>query len=68
MSKIFVSRQVSNDFATLSEKLPLANRKKFAQAVRDLFDRKITSEEGEFSEFYITNADLRSLFVRFATK
>lgn len=57
MEKIFVSRLVSKDFYKIYQKFSPVGKKKFARAVRELFDKKIISE-GEYPSFKITFQDL----------
>lgn len=48
-------------FAEISQKLPKQSRKDFTFIVKELADRKVTSQEGEYKEFKVTLDDLLEL-------
>ncbi len=62
MGKVFDSRKTGKEFFEMSEMLTEGKKKIFADSVRALSEKKKLSEEGEYSEFYVTQKDLRKLF------
>lgn len=61
MKNIFQTREAMRKFAEISQKLPKRSRKDFTFIVKELADRKVTSQEGEFKEFKVTLDDLLEL-------
>ena len=61
MNSIFANKKASSRFADALTFLPAAQSKRFADKVRALFDKKITSLEGEYNEFQITESDIKNI-------
>ena len=57
MENIFENRKTSQMFYNILMKFKDVERKEFSRCVRALFDRKVTSEEGEFDSFKINIGD-----------
>lgn len=59
---MFESKKSTIRFAVLSNRMNMQHgveaKEKFTQYVKELFDQKITSEEGEYDSFKITEKDL----------
>lgn len=58
---MFVDRKTMRAFADASNFLQGDEREELTRRVKELFDRKIVSENDEFNEFYITMFDLESI-------
>ena len=58
---IFESRKGMLKFARISNSLSGSARAVFTSAVKDLFDRKSVSENGQYDSFKITEKDLDAL-------
>lgn len=63
-AKMFDSKKTAKYFLDMCDVLgetgePL--REEFVQEVKDLFDAKVTSEEGVYDSYKITEADLNAL-------
>ena len=60
--KTFKSRKVERKFTDILEVFPTKyGRNAFVNAVKDLRDKKITSQEGEYTEFLVTEKDLLNI-------
>lgn len=60
---MFQDSKASKRFYDISEQLSGEQKKKFSVEVRNLFDRKTTSYDGEYSTFKITTDDLRDILL-----
>jgi len=58
---MFEDSKASKFFAELSDMLADRQRNQFSVKVRNLFDKKSVSEEGQYNEFKITVADLKKI-------
>lgn len=58
---IFQDRRASREFYIIMMRLQVLERTKFSQLVRELFDRKTVSEEGEYKTFKVTVEDIQTI-------
>lgn len=58
---IFQNRKALKLFAEISDALEGKERKAFTEKVMQLFEDKVVSEEGEYQEFKITEADVKRI-------
>lgn len=56
--KILKDRKTEEFFSEMYNSFVGYRQELFAQRVRDLRDKKVVSEEGEYPEFYVTKEDL----------
>lgn len=60
--KIFKDHKTELKFSKLYGQLPTEVANTFGQKVRDLRDRKVTSEDGMYDEFYVTEAEVEGIY------
>lgn len=59
--KIFQDWKAQKLFDNTYEKLSPQKQETLGEMIRELAERKIESEEGEYKEFYITASDVRDI-------
>lgn len=59
--KIFQDWKASKTFTDAYNGMKLLDREVLAEKARNLADKKINSEEGEYKEFYLTVKDIKEL-------
>lgn len=60
-AKVFDSKKTARRYMDIRENLTDDQRVIFADKVNELFDRKVTSDEGEFDCFAVTAEDLTAI-------
>ncbi len=58
---VFANRKASKEFYRILMSMNVDEGARFSKAVRDLFQKKTISEEGEFNSFKIEMSDLKVL-------